>query len=42
MKVAIVSVTSRLTDPGAPKRPQVMVDRHCVALHRLRSLTTRQ
>ena len=31
-KVAIVSVTPRLTDPGAPKRRHVMVDRRCVAL----------
>ena len=31
-KVAIVSVTPRLTDPGAPKRHHVMVDRRCVAL----------
>ncbi|WP_296581261.1 helix-turn-helix transcriptional regulator [Xanthobacter sp.] len=31
-KVAIVSVTPRLTDPGAPKRRHLMVDRRCVAL----------
>jgi transcriptional regulator with XRE-family HTH domain len=31
-KVAIISVTPRLTDPGAPKRRHVMVDRRCVAL----------
>lgn len=31
-KVAIVSVTPRLTDPGAPKRRHVMVDSRCVAL----------
>lgn len=31
-KVALVSVTPRLTDPGAPKRRHVMVDRRCVAL----------
>lgn len=31
-KVAIVSVTPRLTDPGAPKRRHVLVDRRCVAL----------
>lgn len=30
--VAIVSVTPRLTDPGAPKRRHVLVDRRCVAL----------
>lgn len=30
--VAVVSVTPRLTDPGAPKRRHVMVDRRCVAL----------
>ncbi len=31
-KVAVVSVTPRLTDPGAPKRRHMMVDRRCVAL----------
>ncbi|RWE22460.1 MAG: XRE family transcriptional regulator [Mesorhizobium sp.] len=31
-KVAIVSVTPRLTDPGAPKRRYVMVDRRAVAV----------
>lgn len=31
-KVAIVSVTPRLTDPGAPKRRHVMVDRRTVAV----------
>ncbi|ANN60784.1 MULTISPECIES: hypothetical protein [Mesorhizobium] len=31
-KVAIVSVTPRLTDPGAPKRRHLMVDQRCVAL----------
>lgn len=31
-KVAIISVTPRLTDPGAPKRHHVLVDRRCVAL----------
>jgi transcriptional regulator with XRE-family HTH domain len=33
-KVAIVSVTPKLTDPGAPKRRYVMVDRRVVALSR--------
>ena len=31
-KVAIVSVTTKLRDPGAPKRRHVMVDRRVVAL----------
>ncbi|MFB9985857.1 hypothetical protein ACFSOZ_17440 [Mesorhizobium newzealandense] len=31
-KVAIISATPRLTDPGAPKRRHVLVDRCCVAL----------
>jgi hypothetical protein len=31
-KVAIISVTPKLTDPGAPKRRYVMVDRRVFAL----------
>lgn len=33
-KVAIISVTPKLTDPGAPKRRHLMVDRRVVALRR--------
>jgi hypothetical protein len=31
-KVAVVSITPRLTDPGAAKRRHLMVDRRVVAL----------
>jgi transcriptional regulator with XRE-family HTH domain len=34
LKVAIISITPKLTDPGAPKRRHLMVDRRVVALNR--------